>query len=593
MTLSYSSRVAILVTALLQAFGFLLLHEMIAADIWPLTDPTWRLSLYAMVIGVPLTLHLGIGLGRWQALVPAALAMLVLLGAMGAYAGSHLTGTQQDDMWPIFRFMVIGLLVVLPLLTFLQTTLEQGEFRFPYRRLYSHAWNNAIILQLIGLFLGIFWMLLLVWAALFNLLGIDFFEELFTERVFVYIASGLVGGYGLILARKHEDAVVTVRRIILALHKALMPLLTLITLVFVVALPFTGLEKLWDTGFATSLLLTVIGLNVLFLSAVHADGDQPAPYTRWFRWIMVPGLLSLPVYAGLASYALYLRVDQYGWSEQRVLAALICLVLGAYAVGYAVSLVRPRSQPWLPWLGKANAVVAVVIITLGILVNTPVLDPARITVDNQLSRLQQGVIDAENFDYMQLRFKTGRYGRDALAQLTTIEDHPEAETIRALASSAQEMDRWWAWDNTANQQLGPENWLEEITVYGGKQVDPTLMAWLESEQESDWLAQCRKKNPDCSLVPVSLKLQPEQETPEYLLIVNAGSDEWIYQQIRVLTRVDGEWQRVGHLMHTDGDMPAIDGLSKLLKENRMETKPPQWRRLIVGEHELILLETDY
>lgn len=592
MTLNYSSRVAILVTALLQAFGFLLLHEMVAADIWPLTDPTWRLSLYAMVVGVPLTLHLSIGLGRWRALVPAALALLVLLGSIGAYAGSDLTG-KQSDMWPIFRFTVIALLVMFPLLTFLQTALEQGQFRFPYHRLYFHAWNNAIILQLIALFLGIFWMLLLVWAALFNLLGIDFFEELFTERVFVYIASGLVGGYGLILARKHEEAVVTVRRIILTLHKALLPLLTLITLVFVVTLPFTGLEKLWDTGFATSLLLTVIGLNVFFLSAVHADGDQPAPYIRWFRWIMVPSLLSLPVYAGIAAYALYLRVDQYGWSEQRVLAALICLVLAAYAIGYAVSLVRPRSQPWLPWLGKANAAVAVMIITLGVLVNTPVLDPARITVDNQLSRLQQGLIDAENFDYMQLRFKTGRHGREALAQLTTIEDHPQADTIRSLASSAQETDRWWSWDDTANQQLGPDNWLEQITVHDIKHVDPTLMEWLASEGDSDWLAACRKKNPDCSLVPVSLRIEPEPEAPDYLLIVGSTSDSWEYQQLRLLTRLDGEWQRAGQLMHTDGGIPSIEGLDKLLKENRIEAKPPQWRRLIVGEHELILLETDY
>lgn len=592
MTLSYFSRVAIMATALVQAFGFLLLHEMLDADIWPLTDPSWRLSLYAVVVGVPLVLHLSIGLGTWPLIALSGSALLILLGATGAYAGADLTG-RQDDLWLIFRFMLIMLLLVFPLLAFLQTALESRRLQFPYDRLYFHAWNNAIILQLVAVFLGIFWMLLMVWAALFNLLDINFFEELFTERVFVYIASGLVGGYGLILARKHEEAVATVRRIILTLHKALLPLLTIITLVFMVALPFAGLEKLWDTGFATSLLLAVIGLNVFFLSAIHADGDQPAPYTNWFRWIMVPTLLTLPAYAGLAAYALYLRVDQYGWSEQRVLAALICLVLSVYAVGYAVSLLRPRSRPWLPWLGKANITVAVVIMVLSVLVNTPVLDPARITVDNQLARLHQGAIDAENFDYMQLRFKTGRHGRDALAQMTTIEHHPEAEIIRSLAKAAQDTDHWWGWSDTAQQQTGPDNWLEKIRLYGTTVVDPELMHWLESEKDNDWLGRCRTETSNCSLMPVSLAFSDNQTDLQYLLIIGAENSDFYYQEIRVLARSEGRWQRAGHLMNTNTGTLSIDGLGKLLEDQAISVEPPKWKRLRIGEHELIVIETDY
>jgi hypothetical protein len=127
--------------------------------------------------------------------------------------------------------------------------------------LFLWSWRNFLTLSLAVLFAGSFWLLLMLWAALFKAINIDFFSDLFEQRWFYYPAIALANGFGIIIFRKLTYIIDTITRLQQALIKFLLVLLSLVSLLFLGALPFTGLEPLWESG-GSSLILWMQAFTV-------------------------------------------------------------------------------------------------------------------------------------------------------------------------------------------------------------------------------------------------------------------------------------------------------------------------------------------
>src|SRR5690606_13982517 len=134
-------------------------------------------------------------------------------------------------------------------------------------------------------------------------------------------------------------------------------------------------------------------------------------------------------YAVLALVALGLRIDQYGWTVDRVWAALACALAAAYAFGYAWSALR--CGDWLRPLPAVNRALSWVVVAVAVLANTPLLEPHRISVSSQLARLEDGRASAAELDLAYLRFESGRRGYRAAQSLR---GHP------AFAASEADME---------------------------------------------------------------------------------------------------------------------------------------------------------
>src|SRR5690606_34639356 len=160
---------------------------------------------------------------------------------------------------------------------------------------------------------------------------------------------------------------------------------------------------------ATAILMALVAVIVAFTNAVYQDGTREPPYPGWLRRVVEAGLLTLPMHAALGVYALYLRVDQYGWTIDRYWAAFARGLFPGYAVGYAYSVVR-RQPGWLAPLRRVNVVASLAIIVLIAASNSPLLDPHRIAVNDQVARWQQGRTAVEGLDLEYLRFDSGRRG---------------------------------------------------------------------------------------------------------------------------------------------------------------------------------------
>lgn len=384
---------------------------------WPFSELGGRVCWYTLVLGVPSTMALSVlrldDRRFWQhvALVSAVLAALL---SWAAWSATGAPGLHSGAVLAPYGFTTaLALFIALP---WLQCRLQHGRWCAPYADLFEHAWQNALTLLLTVLFVGICWGVLTLWGALFALVEIHFFQDLFREHAFVYLATGGMAGTGVLIGRTQQRPIRVARQIVLAIFTGLLPLLAFIALLFAFSLLFTGLTPLWNTRSATAILMALVGLIVVFTNAVHQDGLRAPPYPAWLRRLIEAGLLVLPVHAVIGLYALYLRIGQYGWTADRYWASLASLILTAYAFGYAAAVLRRRAD-WLAPIRQVNVALSLTLIALVAASNSPLLDPHRLAVDDQVARWSDGRTEARHLDLEHLRFESGRRGYQAAQAL--------------------------------------------------------------------------------------------------------------------------------------------------------------------------------
>ncbi|KAB7771994.1 DUF4153 domain-containing protein [Xanthomonas maliensis] len=418
------TRAFIVLVALLQGGLLYLAAWGESQHLGPFRSLGGQICWYTLVLSVPSAALLCVQqLGDrrlWQHLAIVA-AVFAALAAWAAWSATGAPGLQSRKILTPFGLSVsAGLFVALP---WLQSRQQSGRWRADYRALFEHAWQNALTLALALLFVLVCWTVLQLWAALFALIKIEIFRTLFRGQAFIYLATGIMTGLGILIGRTQHRAVQVLRQILFAICTGLLPLLAGVALLFVLTLPLTGLQALWQTRSAATLLLSVVFLLVLFTNAVYQDGRVTPSYPRWLRRLVDASLLSLPLYAGLAAYALGLRIAQYGWTGERFCASVLALVALGYALGGAWAVLRPQPGRWLGRMAGSNVAMSWLLIALVVAVNSPVLDPYRLVVGSQLQQwvAQRGptVSDSEQQDLEFLRFDNGRRGYRAVAALLT------------------------------------------------------------------------------------------------------------------------------------------------------------------------------
>lgn len=414
-TLPPTTRSAIVLIALLQ--GLLLYIAQELSDSWPFRDIGWRYSWYAWVLSVPTAIALTVVDLRDRRLWLHAAAASLLVVGLASWIGWNLQGEvglrSEPLRLPFSLAMGVATFISLP---WWQHRLQHGHWRASYDALFERAWQNGLTLALALLFTGLTWLLLWLWGALFALLKIDFFRELFREDAFIALATGTLAGFGVLIGRTQHRAIQITRQVLFAICRGLLPLLAFITVIFTVSLPFTGLQPLWETRSATSLLIMLSLLLIALTNAVYQhDSDQPA-YPVWLRRLVEASLIALPILAALAVYAMGLRISQYGWTLDRFWGVLVGVLVTGYALGYALAPLQ-RSGRWLQRLEPVNRIMCWVVLAAALLASSPVLDPVRITLASQHARLLANPDGITAADALMMRFDTGRRGVNTLRSL--------------------------------------------------------------------------------------------------------------------------------------------------------------------------------
>jgi len=506
-------------------------------------------------------------------LLAVTLGTGLLYAAVAGWVGASLPGetlASRADEGRAWTWLAASLVTLYVLGPFLQIHQRTGKIHFPYRDLFLHGWNNFFVALVGGLFVNALWAVLLLWAALFELVGIDFFKEFFREPAFVWPVTAAAAGFGIALGRESERVVSTLRKVTLALFRGLLPLVAFVALIFLAALPFTGLDALWSTNHASQLLLTWVALTVLFLNAVYQDGSGEETPSRPVRWLVEAALLAMTAYVVISVHGISLRIEQYGLTPRRFWIVLSAVVLGSYAFGYAFAVVR-RGRPWLRAVRAVNLLVALLVVALGLLAHTPLLDPIGWSARSQIARLADGRVAAADFDYGFLHFQLGREGEAGLGELEALADHPEIATIRDGVAKARAAESYWAWQQRHGPAFGEDLF---HVLPPGSELPEGLLDAARADSPIAVNGACADAR-YCAAFAVELD---GRAPPEWVLAVI----RYNWTQLYVLARRETGFEYLGQLEH--GSRPPKPAeIEASLEALEYRAADPVVRDLLIGE----------
>jgi len=419
-----------LLIGLIQGLALYLLYYAYDHKAWPATDPRLFAPLALVFLYLPLLALQGIGNLRKRTLLSWVVVATAIAAGFAFYDVWHAWPT--DMRWADGKSVevahvmpsaavVIFTAVFLFVSHALISCIEADRRIVPrYPTLFDVAWKLGVQLAIAACFVAAFWIILYLGVALFEMIKLHFFRDFINHSWFAIPVTALATAVAIHITDTRASLVRGVRTLALMLLGWLLPVIALIAFAFLVSLVFTGLQPLWQTRSATALLLVATAVLVIHINAAYQDGE---PERRPHHALRVAGTLAsvmLIFVVSIAAYALWLRVNQYGWTVDRIDTAAVTLVALCFAVGYFVAALLP--SPWLKLIETWNYLTTILGLVILLALFTPIADPMRLSVDSQMARLKLGVVKADKFDFAYLRWDGGRFGKAALAKLSTSKD---------------------------------------------------------------------------------------------------------------------------------------------------------------------------
>ncbi|MDP2258936.1 MAG: DUF4153 domain-containing protein [Caulobacter sp.] len=529
------------------AIGFLAgvliwaLNEAGDQKVWPATVPPLFGALIMVAVFVPFVLVGGLGALRARTLALWAAGSAAVLAALGAHDLAR-RFESLNDPWVSPQLMIFGAAGLFIAHHLVEGADAERKVIATFPRYFEIAWKHGVQLALSAAFVGVFWLILFLGGAMFDLIGIKAVGQLLQTAWFAIPATATMFAAAVHLTDVRAGLIRGIRTVALTLLAWLLPILVVLATAFLLALPFTGLDALWGTRSGAAILLSAMAVLIVLTNAAYQDGEPDSPVPPVLRWSgKLAGVLLAPMVA-LAAYALWLRIGQYGLTPDRIVA-VACVVAGlVYAVGYFIAAVRPGR--WMRRLEVTNIIAAFVSLALLLAIFSPLADPARLSVNNQMARLESGTVKPEKLDYQFLRFDSGRYGREALVTLKARGGEVGKRAAAALAETERRGDAPDA--VLLDAARVPVIWPAGRTLPD----DFFVQQWARDQQRS-----CTLGPDECQTALLDLT----RDGVEEVVIINRQR-AWIHG------RVDGRWRLLGEAAlwrpGRDNDQALIEAIRK-------------------------------
>ncbi|MCX9031828.1 DUF4153 domain-containing protein [Citrobacter portucalensis] len=414
---------------------------------------------------------------------------------------------EDSDKWRQHEvFMFYGwrlLLMAMLALPWIQYSLHVSREQARYPHFYRQLWLNALTLLIVFVANGLFWLVLLLWSEMFKLVGIPFFSTLFFDTDwFGYVAFGLITALAVVLARTQSRLVTAVQKLLTFIATGLLPLVALLALMFILTLPFTGLEAISQRVSAAGLMSTLTLLLLLLIAIVREPQKEALPYPGALRYLIKCSLIVAPIYMLIAGWSLWVRIQQYGWTPERVYGVLVVVVLLVWSFGYLASILRRGRNP-LELQGPVILGVSLLALGLLVLLSSPVIDAWRISVNSHMGLYHSGKIKPDQVSLYMLDH-SGKPGRAALEALQKDVAFNQDSKRRRDLNSLLQGRRDPVKELTATQLVS-----KVVMVPGSQKPDDAFWAFVKTQGYR--ITSCAEQNA-CVLVSQDLNADghPEQ-----------------------------------------------------------------------------------
>lgn len=485
---------------------------------------------------------------------------------------------------PLFALLLI---IALPLPYIVAGLSGEGGW-LSYPKLFDAAWNILVRAVAALLFLGAFWAVVFLSGALLGLVGVDIIKWLIEIPPVPFIASGVVLGLGAAVAFELSDYVSP--QLPLRLLRLLLPVVVVVTAIFLAALPFRGLSGLFGTlSVASTLIAMAFAAATLVSTAIDRDEDA-AVQGKLMRLSAGALALMLPVLGFLAVYSVAERVSEYGWSPDRLAAMTAAVVMAGYGVAYGASVLLQRE--WMARIRQMNAFIALGVLALALAWLSPLINPQRLSVQSQVARYSQGLVTADALDLWSIAREWGRPGAAAIATLAALptEDADILEERIASLNSAQSRHGFESAVPPARvQSVASDLGAVLALLPNGAALPNGLLEGQTMDMLELWRAACDRTTPggNRGCIAVMADLAPESAGDEVLLFIMM-SDQYVQtwafgQDGNAVGRFGPTW------VAEDPELITSPELIDRIVSKTFAITPSRRNAFTVGGSELILL----
>ncbi len=430
------------IMAAIGAVGALIVHLLTDGHTgYDQSFPVWKQAFTAFTVVATIAFLLTVELRRWTWSVGFALGWGAVIALVGWFTA------QYNFHGEIMEFPFLsGILAVLIAAPLFQTVRDEGAWRFPYARLHRHAWTDAVIGAASLAFTGITFLLAWLIATLFDVIGIDAIKDLLREDWFGWMLAGFAFGGALGILRERDALVATLQKLVMVVFAVLAPVLAIALAAFLLSLPFTGLKGLWESDIPATPMLLLAGAGaILLVNAVIGDGRDERSANPWLQRAALVLLLCILPLAILAALSMGERINQYGWTPERIWGVIAVGIAIAYGLGAWWAIYKGRRDFDDP-LRPLQTRLAIGLCGVALLLALPILDFGAISARSQIARLQSGQVKAEGFDWAAMAFDFGPEGREWLSETA----RSGSATQRKLAGLALKAENRWGLSQEAD-----------------------------------------------------------------------------------------------------------------------------------------------
>lgn len=478
----------------------------------------------------------------------------VLAAVLLSWAGLRF---DRIDEFPSSPFPIAGVLVLMTLpLPFLIAGSGPGWRDYP--SLFSQAWGVFVRYSVAAMFVGVVWGVILLSDALFSVVGLTVIEDLLEVDIVPWLITGTVLGLALAVVQELSDVVSPF--LVLRLLRLLVPVVLVVLIVFMAALPWQGLSGLFGGLSVAATLLAMTGAAATLITSAVDQDDTGAADAVFLRRATQGLALVLPVPAVLAAVAIWLRVDQHGWTPDRLFAATAAALALGYGGLYALAILRGAG--WMDRIRGANIIMALALIGSCALWLTPLLNPEAISARSLVARVADGRTAPGSADLYTLSI-WGRAGAAARTDLTTMAARPGFEALgQALADPNPPYGAQPVEDLTP--QRAALIAVLPIQPEGATATRDMLLQAAQSYDLEDWTRICSAPplQGGASCLMVVADLMPREPGEEALMILLDVANGFV--RFEGLALRDGYLQRYG-IWRTDGqEYPSLDDATAMI-----------------------------
>lgn len=249
-----------------------------------------------------------------------------------------------------------------------------------------------------------------------------------------------------------------------------------------------------------------------------------------------------------------------------------------YGIGYAVAALVGRSG-WLGGIRAVNITFSFVLVFLCLAPHTPLLDPMRLSANQQFGRITRGEVDAKDFDFGLFQFDLGSIGRARIAALKSLETHPKHADILKEIKQVVEAKYRWDWERIRNKNIqkvfDPDDLL--LHLPGIKIPEDVLRAATKRMSVSELLV-CREDQ-QCAVLALQLDSDPDLE---YVVIPGRYGQSFLIE-----ITAEGRWRSLPLLRYEYGNWAA---LAETIRDGDVGALSSSYRRVRIGDKVWVVMD---